>query len=63
MAFFMICRSPRHPGAKTEPTKRYATEADARADAQRLADQTGHPFVILHATTTVWPTGQQDRLI
>ena len=62
-AFWMICRSPRHAGAKTEPRQRFSTEADARAAAQSMADQQAAPFVILTATETIWPTSQQDKLL
>ena len=61
-AFWMVCRSPRHAGAKTEPKQRFATEADARAAAQDLADQQEAPFVILAATETVWPRSQTRSL-
>jgi hypothetical protein len=62
-AFFMVCRSSRGPGAKTEPRQRFATLAEARAVAQRLADQTGHPHVILAATETLWPAPGGQRLL
>lgn len=61
--FWMVCRSPRHAGSKTEPTHRYATKADAMREAKALANQTGAPFVILEATETVWPDGDQERLL
>ena len=60
--FWMICRSPRHAGAKTEPKQRYNTEADAREAAQNMADHTDAPFVILTGTETIWPRGQQKTL-
>lgn len=62
-AFWMVCRSPRHAGAKTEPKQRYQSEADARAAAQTLADQNDAPFVILAATETVWPRGQSKPFL
>ena len=61
-SFFMVCRSPRHNGAKTEPRVRYGTEAEAREVAQRLADETDAPHVVLAATVTLWPQGQTRSL-
>lgn len=54
-AFWMVCRSPRHLGARTEPKQRYQTEADAIRAATDLAAEHGHPFVVLAVTHTVWP--------
>lgn len=62
-AFWMVCRSPRGPGARTEPKQRFSIEADAAAAAQRLADETGHPHCLLAATRTIWPRGQTDKLL
>lgn len=61
--FWMICRAPRHPHSKTEPTRRYGTEAEARADAQTMANQHNTPFVVLTATETIHPKGDQARLL
>jgi hypothetical protein len=61
-AFFMVCRSPRHAGAKTEPRVRYGTEGEARAVAQRLANETDAPHVVLAATVTLWPQGRTRSL-
>ena len=60
--FYMVCRSPRFPGAKTQPRVRYATLEAARTAAQKLANDTGNPFTILAATETVKPkdTNQKD---
>lgn len=62
--FWMVCRSPRHAGAKTEPRQRYHTLEDARRAAADLAAANDAPFTILAAVETVWP-GQtpSDRLI
>lgn len=60
--FWMICRAPRHQHSKTEPTRRYDTEAEARKDAQAMADQHGVDFVILSATHTIHPKGAQRTL-
>lgn len=61
-AFYMVCRSPRFEGAKTEPRVRYPTLEAARAAAQKLANQTSNPFTILAAAETVKPkdTNQKD---
>lgn len=61
--FWMICRAPRHEHSKTEPTRRYASETQARTDAQALADQHGAPFVVLAVAATVHPRSAQDRLL
>lgn len=61
--FWMVCRSPRHAGSKTEPKERFRSEDDARTAAQALADANEAPFCILAVTATVWPKGQTDRLI
>ena len=61
--FWMICRQPRHEHSRTEPRERFATEAEAQTAAQAMADQTGHPFVILTATRIVFPQSGQDRLL
>lgn len=53
--FWMVCRSPRHAGAKTEPRQRYGTLAEARQAARDLARANDAPFVILAAVETVWP--------
>lgn len=61
--FWMICRAPRHPHSKTEPTRRYDSEAEARSDAQTMADQHNVAFVVLTATDTIHPKGNQKRLL
>lgn len=53
--FYMVCRSPRHAGAKTEPRQRIGNLADARDVAQKLSDETGQPHVVLGVVETVWP--------
>lgn len=53
--FWMVCRSPRGPGAKTEPRQRYSTLEDARRAAADLANANDAPFTILAAVETVWP--------
>jgi hypothetical protein len=61
-AFWMVCRSPRGPNAKTAPTQRYSTRADAARAAQELADQTGEKFVLLAAVETINPSRDQRAL-
>jgi hypothetical protein len=61
--FYMICRSPRHAGSRTEPKQRFANLADAQKAAQDMADQTGEPFVVLSATHMIWPGKGQQSLI
>ena len=53
--FWMICRRPLHARSKTEPRARFTTEAKARAEAQRLADETDADFVVLTATDVIRP--------
>lgn len=54
--FYMVCRSPRHAGAKTEPRQRFTHLSDAVTVAERLAAETGQPHVVLGVVQTVWPT-------
>jgi hypothetical protein len=60
--FFMVARKPTHPQAKTTPKVRYATDIEAHEAAQKLANATGNPFVVLEAIATVRPkdTNQKD---
>lgn len=53
--FWMICRMPTGPGSKSEPRVRYPSLTDARAAARDMADQHGHPFVVLEAAEVVAP--------
>lgn len=53
--FYMVCRSPRHAGAKTEPRQRYAHMADAVTVAEKLATETGQPHVVLGVVKTIHP--------
>jgi hypothetical protein len=61
--FWMVCRTPRHEGAKTEPRQRYTTLDEARRAAATLAAEHDAPFTILAAVETAWPRSQQDRLL
>jgi len=61
--FWMVCRSPRHAGSKTEPKQRYGSLDEARMAAQALADQLAVPFVVLQATDTVWPKDHTPSLL
>lgn len=60
--FWMICRAPRHEHSKTEPRQRYASEADATAAAQTMADQHDADFVVLESVKTIRPKGAQRTL-
>ncbi len=62
-AFWMVCRSPRHPGAKTEPRQRYSTHPEALAAARDLARANDAPFVILAAVETVWPADDDQKTL
>lgn len=61
--FWMVARSPRHPGAKTAPTTRYGSLSEARRAAQDLANQSDAPFVVLGVEETVWPDTAQPALL
>lgn len=56
--FWMIARAPGHPNAVTTPKQRYATEREARASAQDLANREGVTFVVLKVDQVIRP---QDR--
>ena len=60
-AFWMVCRSPRHAGAKTEPRQRYASLPEAQSAARDLARANDAPFVILAAVETVWPRDDDQK--
>lgn len=59
--FWMVCRTPMHPQAKTEPRQRYENLADARVAAQKMANQTGKPFTILSAVESVQPKDANQK--
>lgn len=61
-SFWMVCRSPRHAGAKTEPRQRFSTLEDARRAARDLAQANDAPFTILAAVETVWPASGSGDL-
>lgn len=54
--FYMVCRLPRHAGAKTEPRQRYSHLSDAVTVAEKLATETGQPHVVLGVVQTIHPT-------
>jgi hypothetical protein len=56
--FYMVCRSPRHAGAKTEPRQRFSHMSDAINVAERLAAETGQPHVVLGVVKTVHPANK-----
>lgn len=53
--FYMVCALPRGPHSVTAPRKRYATRADARRAAARLAADEGRDFVVLEAAWVAEP--------
>ena len=53
--FWMVCRKPRHPDAKTEPKRRFPRIEAARDEARRLACALGVSFVILVAIEEIAP--------
>jgi hypothetical protein len=57
--FWMVCRKPMGPGARTEPRARYSSLADARRDAAMLAQTNDAPFIILEAVEIIRP-GEAD---
>lgn len=61
--FWMVCRAPTHPNARTEPKARFPTLVAARMSAQELADANDAAFVVLASVETVRPRGAQAKLI
>lgn len=53
--FWMVCRKPTGPGARTEPRQRYSHYSDAEAAARKLAAETGAPFLILETVAVADP--------
>ena len=53
--FWMIARAPTHPGSKTEPKQRFATEADAIRAARDMATEHRAAFVVMAVTHTIHP--------
>lgn len=53
--FWMICRKPAGPGARTEPRQRYSTFDDASRAASQLAEGTGAPHLILESVAIIRP--------
>lgn len=53
--FWMICRKPAGPGARTEPRQRYSTFKDAFRAASQLAESTGAPHLILESVAIIHP--------
>lgn len=53
--FWMVCRKPQGPGARTEPRQRYSTFDDAMAAAGKLAGETGAPFLVLETVAVARP--------
>lgn len=58
--FWMVCRKPTGPGAKTEPRQRYSHHADAVRAAADLARTNDHPFIVLEAVEVFRP-GDSDQ--
>ncbi|APE43395.1 hypothetical protein BOO69_08185 [Sulfitobacter alexandrii] len=53
--FWMVCRKPMHPGARTEPRQRYGTRAEAEETAGRLANETNAPHLVLETVAVIRP--------
>ncbi|MGB1389254.1 MAG: hypothetical protein ACPG61_10245 [Paracoccaceae bacterium] len=58
--FWMVCRKPAGPGARTQPSVRYSHLADAEDAARRLANETDAPHLILETVAVVHP-GSDDQ--
>ena len=54
--FWMVCRKPNGPGAKTEPRQRYSRHQDAVDAAQKLARDNDHPLLVLEAVEIYHPS-------
>lgn len=62
--FWMVCRKPTGPGAKTEPRTRYASFDDAMDAASKLARENDAQFHVLETVATARPSdAKQDVLI
>ena len=61
--FWMIARKPTRAATRTEPRQRYSHRADAVQAAQKLADQTGAPFILLEAVETIHPKQDEGSLL
>ncbi|WP_371398882.1 hypothetical protein [Marinovum algicola] len=59
--FWMVCRKPTGPGAKTEPRQRYSTFEDAMAAARKLANEHDAQFHILETVATARPGDTSQR--
>lgn len=59
--FWMVCRKPTGPGAKTEPRQRYATFEDAMTAARKLANDHGAQFHVLETVATARPGDAPQR--
>lgn len=53
--FWMICRKPSGPGARTEPRQRYSTFDDAAQAASQLAESTGASHLVLESVAIIRP--------
>ena len=53
--FWMICRKPTGPGARTEPRQRYSTFDDAARAASQLAERSGAQHLSLEAVAIIRP--------
>lgn len=53
--FWMICRKPAGPNARTEPRQRYSSFNDAEHAASQLAESTGAPHLILESVAIIRP--------
>lgn len=61
--FWMVCRKPTGPGAKTEPRQRYSTFEDAMAAARKLANEHDAQFHILETVATARPGEASERTL
>lgn len=53
--YWMICRTPLNPAAKTAPQKRYVHRDEAVQAAQYLATREDAPFDVLRVDATLYP--------
>lgn len=53
--FYMIARLPSGPHSRTEPKARFDSFAAAQAQADQLAQDTGHPHVVLAVVAVLRP--------
>ena len=61
--FWMVCRKPMGPNAKTEPRARYGSFEDAMDAARKLARENDAHFLILETVAIARPTDARQEAL